>query len=183
MQVIFLTAVFHQCHLPDGFQHGVHVVDPHIRDPVNVNLSIQHEALEILVADQLRQQPVVELARFQYINRSITQMQLMQSCVCLLYTSFGLLIRKIAKLDHEAAMQAFSAFINDQSLNQKQIAFVNKIINHIELNGYMENVAELTKPPFDKPISFIKLFDAKTRTALMETINQVRENAVQITAS
>ena len=63
------------------------------------------------------------------------------------------------------------------------LAFVNKIINHIELNGYMENVAELTKPPFDKPISFIKLFDAKTRTALMETINQVRENAVQITAS
>ena len=98
-------------------------------------------------------------------------------------TPFGLLIRKIAKLDHEAAMQAFSAFINDQSLNQKQIAFVNKIINHIELNGYMENVSELTKPPFDKPISFIKLFDAKTRTALMETINQVRENAVQITAS
>lgn len=98
-------------------------------------------------------------------------------------TPFGLLIRKIAKLDHEAAMQAFSTFINDQSLNQKQIAFVNKIINHIELNGYMENVAELTKPPFDKPISFIKLFDAKTRTALMETINQIRENAVQIVAS
>ncbi|MCI6149761.1 MAG: DEAD/DEAH box helicase family protein [Flintibacter sp.] len=98
-------------------------------------------------------------------------------------TPFGLLIRRIAKLDHEAAMQAFSAFINDQSLNQKQIAFVHKIIHHIELNGYMENVAELTKPPFDKPISFIKLFDPKTRTALMETIQQVRENAVQITAS
>lgn len=63
-------------------------------------------------------------------------------------TPFGLLIRKIAKLDHEAAMQAFSAFINDQSLNQKQISFVKKIINHIELNGYMENVSELTKPPF-----------------------------------
>lgn len=98
-------------------------------------------------------------------------------------TPFGLLIRKIAKLDHEAAMQAFSAFINDQSLNQKQIAFVNKVINHIELNGYMENIAELTKPPFDKPIGFIKLFDAKTRTALMRIINQVRENAIQITAS
>ena len=41
-------------------------------------------------------------------------------------TPFGLLIRKIAKLDHEAAMQAFSAFINDQSLNQKQISFVKK---------------------------------------------------------
>ena len=98
-------------------------------------------------------------------------------------TPFGLLIRKIAKLDHDAAMQAFSSFINDQSLNQKQIAFVKKIINHIELNGYMENVSELTKPPFDKPVSFIKLFDAKTRTSLMATINQIRENAVQIAAS
>lgn len=97
-------------------------------------------------------------------------------------TPFGLLIRKIAKLDHEAAMQAFSAFINDQSLNQKQIAFVKKIINHLELNGYMENVADLTKPPFDKPISFIKLFDAHTRRALIAAINQIRENAVQIGA-
>ena len=64
MQVIFFASIFHQCHLPDGFQHGVHIVDAHICDPVNVNLRIQYEALEILVADQLRQQPVVELARF-----------------------------------------------------------------------------------------------------------------------
>ena len=98
-------------------------------------------------------------------------------------TPFGLLIRKIAKLDHEAAMQAFSAFINDQSLNQNQIAFVNKIIHHIELNGYMENVSELAKPPFDKPISFIKLFDTNTRTELIKSFDQVRENATKITAS
>lgn len=98
-------------------------------------------------------------------------------------TPFGLLIRKIAKLDHEAAMQAFSAFINDQSLNQKQIAFVYKIINHMELNGYMDNIAELANPPFDKPIGFVKLFDAKTRAAIMETINQVRDNAIQIAVS
>ena len=98
-------------------------------------------------------------------------------------TPFGLLIRRIAKLDHDAAMQAFSAFINDESLNQKQIAFVQKIINHIERNGYMENVSLLTKPPFDKPVSFLKLFDAKTRTALMSAINTVRDNAVRIEAS
>ncbi|MCD8329960.1 MAG: DEAD/DEAH box helicase, partial [Lachnospiraceae bacterium] len=97
-------------------------------------------------------------------------------------TPFGLLIRKIAKLDHEAAMQAFSAFINDQSLNQRQIAFVYKIINHIEQNGYMENVTELMKPPFDKPLGFTKLFDAKTRAALMKTINQIKDNAVIIAA-
>ncbi len=79
-----------------------------------------------------------------------------------------------------AAMQAFSEFINAQSLNQRQINFVHKIINHMEQNGYMENVAVLQKPPFDKPISFLKLFDVRTRTALMKAINDVRENAVTV---
>ena len=66
-------------------------------------------------------------------------------------TPFGLLIRKITKLDHDAAMEAFSKFINDQSLNQKQIAFVHKIINHVEQNGYMENVAVLANRPLINP--------------------------------
>ncbi len=91
--------------------------------------------------------------------------------------SFGLLVRRIAKLDHEAAMQAFSAFINDASLNAKQIAFVQKIIRHVEQNGYMDKVTDLQKPPFDKPIAFTKLFDDKTRTALLQTIKSIKENA------
>ena len=97
-------------------------------------------------------------------------------------TPFGLLVRKIAKLDHDAAMGAFSTFINDASLNQKQIAFVHKIINHIEQNGYMEDIKDLMKPPFDKPISFVKLFDAKTRSALIQKINEITENAISIIA-
>ena len=97
-------------------------------------------------------------------------------------TPFGLLIRKIAKLDHDAAMGAFSQFINDQSLNQKQIAFLHKIINHIEQNGYMESVTMLTKPPFDKPLSFTRLFDKKTQIAIMAAINKVRDNAVVVAA-
>ena len=95
-------------------------------------------------------------------------------------TPFGLLIRKIAKLDHDAAMEAFSSFINDASLNQKQIAFFHKIINHIEKNGYMEDIKELQKPPFDKPVSFIKLFDAKRRIEIMKTIQSITENATKI---
>lgn len=95
---------------------------------------------------------------------------------------FGLLIRKIAKLDHEAAMAAFSAFINDVSLNQGQIQFVYKIINHIEQNGYMENIMDLQKPPFDKPVPFTRMFDAKTRNSLVQTINGIRENAVNVIA-
>ena len=85
MQIIFLTAVFHQCHLPDGFQHGVHVVDPHIRDPVNVNFCVQHEPLEIFMANQFRQQPVVELTRSQYFDCIITQMQSVQLCVWVIF--------------------------------------------------------------------------------------------------
>lgn len=97
-------------------------------------------------------------------------------------TPFGLLVRKIAKLDHESAMAAFSMFINDSSLNQRQIEFILKIINHIENNGYIEDVKILMKPPFDKPFSFIKMFDAKTRTALLQTIEGIKNNALQVVA-
>ncbi len=97
-------------------------------------------------------------------------------------TPFGLLVRKIAKLDHDSAMSAFSAFINDESLNQKQIEFILKIINHIENNGYIEDVKILMKPPFDKPYSFIKMFDPKTRTAILQTIESIKNNALTISA-
>lgn len=97
-------------------------------------------------------------------------------------TPFGLLVRKVAKLDHEAAMQAFSKFINDESLNAKQIAFVQKVIHYIEQNGYVESKAVLMKPPFDQPILFTRLFDGKMGGELMETIDAVRENAVHVTA-
>ena len=97
-------------------------------------------------------------------------------------TPFGLLIRKIAKLDHDSAMSAFSAFINDSSLNQKQIEFILKIINHIENNGYIEDIKILMKPPFDKPYSFIKMFDSKTRNAILLTIESIKNNALQVVA-
>ncbi len=97
-------------------------------------------------------------------------------------TPFGLLIRRIAKLDHESAMSAFSVFINDESLNQKQIEFILKIINHIENNGYIEDINILMKPPFDKPYSFIKMFDLQTRTAILQTIESIKNSAIQIVA-
>ena len=54
-------------------------------------------------------------------------------------------------MERDAAMKAFSAFINEQNLNADQIAFVMKVIDYIEQNGFVDNVAELTRPPFDKP--------------------------------
>ena len=91
-------------------------------------------------------------------------------------------MRKVAKLDHDAAMQAFSKFINDESLNAKQIAFVQKVIHYIEQNGYVESKAVLMKPPFDQPILFTCPFDGKTGSELMDTINSVKENATHVTA-
>lgn len=93
---------------------------------------------------------------------------------------FGLLIRKIAKLEPQAAMDAFSDFIDDQSLNQPQIVFVHKVIDYVVQNGYIENVTELMKPPFDKPQSFGKLFDLSKQQRLVEIVKGVKENAVRI---
>lgn len=95
-------------------------------------------------------------------------------------TPFGLLVRKIAKLEREAAMQAFSEFINDESLTQQQIVFVHRVIDYIVQNGYIESVADLAKPPFDKPQSFLKLFDGAKQKQLVETIKAIKENAVNI---
>lgn len=35
----------------------------------------------------------------------------------------------------------------------------------------MEKADELQKPPFDKPVNFVKLLDAKTRAAIMAAIH------------
>ena len=94
-------------------------------------------------------------------------------------TPFGLLIRKIVKLDHEAVLAAFSEFINDQSLNSRQIAFVQKVITHIEQNGYIEDISVLTKAPFDKPAKLLD-FDEIRQRRLLAVIKSVRDNALVI---
>lgn len=95
-------------------------------------------------------------------------------------TPFVLLVRKIAKLDYDAATEAFSEFINDQSLNQEQIVFVKKVIDYVVQNGYIENVSELMKPPFDKPQSFVKLFDRSKQRLIVETIAKIKDNATKV---
>ena len=97
-------------------------------------------------------------------------------------TPFGLMIRKIAKVDHAAAMEAFAQFINDQSLNQQQIAFVQKVIAHVEQNGYMEDLSVLLQAPFNSPIAFNKLFDKQKQMQLMQAIKKVTDNAVHVVA-
>lgn len=90
--------------------------------------------------------------------------------------------RNLVKICYNKLIVLCILVTSSLSLNQNQIAFVHKIINHIEQNGYMEDIKELMKPPFDKPVSFVRLFDMRTRTSLMKKINEIKENAVNVVA-
>ena len=94
---------------------------------------------------------------------------------------FGII--KLTQGDYEELERVLTSelgSLEDYHFEFGDTPFVHKVINHIEQNGYMDNVADLQKPPFDKSVSFIKLFDAKTRTALMKAIKNVKDNAVSI---
>lgn len=91
-------------------------------------------------------------------------------------TPFGLLVRSVVKLDRGAAMEAFAEFINDQSLTEQQIAFVHRIVDYIVANGYMDPSA-LASAPFDRPQSFVRLFDTKHQISLVSIINKIKHNA------
>ena len=92
-------------------------------------------------------------------------------------TPFGLLIRKIAKMDRTAAYEVFSGFINEHNLNQTQIVFVEKVIDYVVENGYLEPAA-LMRPPFDKPQSFIKLFETPEQKELVNLVFSIKSNAI-----
>lgn len=93
---------------------------------------------------------------------------------------FGLLVRKVARLEYDAAMKAFSEFINDQSLSQQQIVFVKKVIDYVVQNGYIDSTKVLMSAPFDKPQSFVKLFDATKQKKIINLIDLIKDNAVAV---
>lgn len=94
-------------------------------------------------------------------------------------TRFGLLVRRIAKMEYEAATAAFSEFINNQSLTQEQIVFVKKVIDYIVKNGYIENISDLTRPPFDKPKGFIRLFESAVQKRIIDIVTDIKNNAIK----
>ena len=91
-------------------------------------------------------------------------------------TPFGLLVRKLVKLDHDAAFEAFAQFINSQELNEQQISFVHKVVDYVVENGYMELDA-LAQPPFDRPQSFVRMFTTQQQRDLIAIINAIKHNA------
>ena len=90
----------------------------------------------------------------------------------------GLLARRIAKVDHTAAMQAFAEFINRYTLSQAQIGFLHMVTDYIEHNGYLDP-EQLSRPPFDRPRPLFSLFDRNQAMNLILCITKVRDNAMR----
>ncbi|MDP7279978.1 MAG: DEAD/DEAH box helicase family protein, partial [Candidatus Poribacteria bacterium] len=59
----------------------------------------------------------------------------------------ALMIREIVGLEPSAAKSVFADFINQYQLDQKQIQFLNKVIDHLTHNGVVE-IQELFQQPF-----------------------------------
>ena len=77
-------------------------------------------------------------------------------------TPFGLLIRKIAKMDRDA----------------EQIHFIEQVVDYVVENGYVNNVLDLMKAPFDRPYKFSVIFTREEQLEFVKIINQIKDNAV-----
>lgn len=93
-------------------------------------------------------------------------------------TPFGLLIRKIAKMDRDAAYAAFSTFIAEERPNAEQIHFIEQVVDYVTENGYINNVLDLMKAPFDRPYKFSVIFTREEQVKFVQIINSIKSNAL-----
>lgn len=93
-------------------------------------------------------------------------------------TPFGILIRKIAKMDRESAYAAFSTFIAEERPNAEQEHFINQVVDYVVENGYVKDVLDLMKAPFDRPFKFSMIFTRHEQIKFVHVINTFRENAL-----
>jgi type I restriction enzyme R subunit len=91
----------------------------------------------------------------------------------------GIFIRSLVGLDREAAMQAFSDFINRTTSAPNQIEFVNLIVQELTQNGVME-ADRLFQSPFTdlNAQGPLGIFPAARVSQIVEVLNQIRERAV-----
>lgn len=90
----------------------------------------------------------------------------------------GILIRKIAKMDRDSAYAAFSTFIAEERPNAEQIHFIEQIVDYVVENGYIKDVLNLMKAPFDRPFKFSAIFSREEQIKLVQIINTFKRNAL-----
>lgn len=91
----------------------------------------------------------------------------------------GEFVREIVGLDMEAAKWAFSKYLEDTSLDSRQIYFVNQIVEYIVHNGVMKDMSVLQEPPFTDHGSIVDVFtDVSVWLGIRGVINQINANAL-----
>lgn len=93
------------------------------------------------------------------------------------YGGLGLLLRKVGKLDYDAAAAVFS-FVTEQSLNQRQRDYMGLLIGTLSENGVLD-IGDLYDPPFTlrAPTGPDELFSSETINRIAEALETVRANA------
>lgn len=93
----------------------------------------------------------------------------------------GELVREIVGLDMNSAKQAFSKYLNDVNLDDRQIYFVNQIINYIVQNGMMKNFAVMQEAPFTDKGDVGDIFtDTVVWLDIMKIIKTINANAAAV---
>ncbi len=91
----------------------------------------------------------------------------------------GELVREIVGMDMNAAKEAFSEYLNDVSLDSRQIYFVNQIVEYIVRNGMMKDFSVLQEPPFTDQGSIVEIFtDLSVWMGIRKAIECVNSNAL-----
>ena len=90
----------------------------------------------------------------------------------------GELVREIVGLDMNAAKEAFATFLNNTSLDSRQIYFVNQIIEYIVRNGVLKDFSVLQSTPFTDKGSVVEVFtDLSVWENIRKIIEQINMNA------
>ena len=91
----------------------------------------------------------------------------------------GELVREIVGLDMNAAKAAFSEYLESNSLDSRQIYFVNQIVEYIVHNGMMKDLSVLQESPFTDQGSVVEIFtDLNVWIGIRKVIESINDNAV-----
>ena len=91
----------------------------------------------------------------------------------------GEFVREIVGLDMTAAKEAFAEYLNDVSLDSRQIYFVNQIVEYIVHNGLMKDLSVLQESPFTDRGSIVEIFtDLSVWMGIRKAIDRVNANAI-----
>lgn len=91
----------------------------------------------------------------------------------------GEFVREIVGLDMNAAKEAFAQYLNDTTLDSRQIYFVNQIVEYIVHNGMMKDLSVLQEAPFTDYGSIVEVFtDLSVWAGIRQVIERVNANAL-----